>query len=197
MALRDTIIVESLKLFSLKGFLGTTIDDILQASKSSKGGFYNHFKSKEELFFEVLKEARKIWRERNLCGLSQTARPLANIKLFLENFRDNYLKDSENFPGGCIFIKLLVELKDQRPHLAEEISRGFSGMKGMIRRYLKHAQELDELKSDADIEAMTEMIFNGMLGATITYNVDRADENVDTTFKYIIGYLTSCETVEH
>lgn len=194
MALKDRIIVESLKLFSLKGFLGTTIDDILKASNSSKGGFYNHFKSKEELFYEVLKEGRKIWRERNLTGLNQTASPLANIKLFLENFRDYYLKDSENFPGGCIFITLLVELKDQRPHLAKEISRGFTGMKGMIRRYLSHAQDLGELQKDVDIEAMTEMIFNGMLGATITYNVDRTDKNVDTTFNFLISYLTNSGT---
>jgi TetR/AcrR family transcriptional repressor of nem operon len=194
MALKDRIIVESLKLFSLKGFLGTTIDDILKASNSSKGGFYNHFKSKEELFYEVLKEGRKIWRERNLTGLSQTASPLANIKLFLENFRDYYLKDSENFPGGCIFITLLVELKDQRPHLAKEISRGFTGMKGMIRRYLSNAQDLGELQKDVEIEAMTEMIFNGMLGATITYNVDRTDNNVDTTFNFLISYLTNSGT---
>lgn len=194
MALKDRIIVESLKLFSLKGFLGTTIDDILKASNSSKGGFYNHFKSKEDLFYEVLKEGRKIWRERNLTGLSQSASPLANIKLFLENFRDYYLKDSENFPGGCIFITLLVELKDQRPHLAKEISRGFTGMKGMIRRYLSHAQDLGELQKDVDLEAMTEMIFNGMLGATITYNVDRTDKNVDTTFNFLISYLSSSGT---
>lgn len=195
MALKDKIIVESLKLFSLRGFMGTTIDDILKASNASKGGFYNHFKSKEDLFFEVLKEGRRIWRQRNLVGLSQTAPPLANIRLFLENFRDRYLKDAENFPGGCIFITLLVELKDQRPHLAEEINRGFTGMKGMIRRYLGYAQELGELKQDVDVEAMTEMIFNGMLGATITYNVDRTDINVDTTFNFLISYLADSQTI--
>ncbi len=38
MDLKETIIVESLKLFSLNGFLSTSIKDILGASGASKGG---------------------------------------------------------------------------------------------------------------------------------------------------------------
>ena len=53
MNLKEKIIHESLKLFSLKGFLGTSIHDILEAADTSKGGFYNHFASKEDLFFNV------------------------------------------------------------------------------------------------------------------------------------------------
>jgi TetR/AcrR family transcriptional repressor of nem operon len=193
MQLKDKIIHESLRLFSLKGFSSTTIDDILRAAGSSKGGFYNHFKNKEDLFSQVLKEARTIWRQRNLAGLDQNRKPVANLKLFLENFRDYYLKDSENFPGGCIFITLLVELKDQNPHLAEEINKGFIGMRNMMLRYLKLAQDAGEMKKNIDIEAMTAIIFSGMLGATIIYNADRSEVNVNRTIGYIIDYVESME----
>lgn len=96
--LKKKIIHESLKLFSLKGFLSTSMRQILDAAGTSKGGFYNHFKSKEELFFQVLDEARNIWREKNLSGLDEIENPIGKIKRFLENFRDLYLKDAENFP---------------------------------------------------------------------------------------------------
>jgi TetR/AcrR family transcriptional repressor of nem operon len=193
MALKDQIIHEALRLYSLKGYLGTTIDDILKATNSSKGGFYNHFKSKEDLFHHVLKEARNIWRQRNLTGLKPDSPPIDNMKHFLENFRDFYLKDSENFPGGCIFITLLIELRDQHPHLAKEIIRGFSGMKGLIQRYLQQAREAGELKDEVDIEAMTEMIFHGMLGATITYNSGVPGENGDKAINHIIDYIKQTE----
>ncbi len=75
MNLKDTIVHESLKLFSLNGFSSTSIQDILSAANTSKGGFYNHFSSKEDLFFQVLDEARKIWRERNLHGLDEINEP--------------------------------------------------------------------------------------------------------------------------
>jgi AcrR family transcriptional regulator len=81
--LRERIIHESLRLFSLKGFLGTSVDDILQAANTSKGGFYNHFPSKEALFFEVLDEARRIWRERCLLGLDEIQSPVGKIEKLL------------------------------------------------------------------------------------------------------------------
>ena len=98
MSLKNKIIHESLKLFSLKGFESTSLHDILTASKASKGGFYNHFASKEDLFYEVLQEAGKIWRKRNLAGLDAIKEPTQKIKKLLENFRDQYLLDSSNFP---------------------------------------------------------------------------------------------------
>jgi TetR/AcrR family transcriptional regulator, transcriptional repressor for nem operon len=189
MTLKENIIHEALRLYSLKGFLGTTIDDILTASKASKGGFYNHFKSKEDLFHHVLKEARGIWRQRNLTGLGEDRRPIENVIRFLENFRDDYLEDSENFPGGCIFIRLLIELKDQSPHLAKEIQQGFLGLKEMIHRYLSLALDAGELRKNVDVVALTEIIFHGTLGATITHNAGGSDSSGNASIDYLIDYI--------
>ena len=90
MDLKGKIIHESLKLFSLKGFLSTSIHDILEASNTSKGGFYNHFGSKEALFFDVLREAQKIWREKNLEGLDRIEKPTEKVKKLLGNYRERY-----------------------------------------------------------------------------------------------------------
>lgn len=193
MTLKEKIIHESLRLFSLKGFLGTTIDDILRATGSSKGGFYNHFKNKEDLFFQVLEEARSIWRQRNLTGLGDNQGPIDNVKLFLANFRDQYLRDLENFPGGCIFITLLIELKEQNPLLAAEINKGFIGMKAMLLRYLNQALERGEIKANLDTEAVAGMIFNGILGTTITYNADKSEENLNRAMGYIFAYVEDLE----
>ena len=87
MNLKETIVHESLKLFSLKGFVSTSILDIITVANTSKGGFYNHFSSKEDLFYQALDEARNIWRERNLYGLDEVNEPIGKIKKLLENHR--------------------------------------------------------------------------------------------------------------
>ena len=46
---------------------------------------------------------------------------------FLENYKDRYLIDSDNFPGGCIFITFSVELDDQSHHLCEKVNEGVVG----------------------------------------------------------------------
>ena len=90
MTLKEKIIQDSSKLFSSKGFSSTSINEILEVVGASKGGLYNHFKTKEELFSAVLSESRKIWREKNLAGLDEIENPLERIKKLLENYRDRY-----------------------------------------------------------------------------------------------------------
>ncbi len=189
MNLKETIIHESLKLFSLKGFLSTSIRDILLAANTSKGGFYNHFTSKEDLFFQVLDEARGIWREKNLWNLAELEYPLEKIIKLLENYKDRYLKDADNFPGGCFFITLSVELNDQRPHLAKEIEKGFIGLKKMFKRLLDQAKASGQLITDVDTEIVTEMIFNSMLGASVSYGANKSKAGLDKSVSSITDYL--------
>ena len=189
MNLKEKIVHESLKLFSLKGFLSTSIHDILRAANTSKGGFYNHFASKEELFFQALDEARIIWREKNLAGLDEIENPIGKIKQFLENFRDLYLKDADNFPGGCIFITFSVELNDQRPHLSREVHKGFIGLKSMLKRLLDEGKKLGKLSGDVNTIAVTEMLFAAMLGATVMYGMDKSTVNLDRSIGSLIDYL--------
>jgi len=189
MSLKDKIIHESLKLFSLKGFLSTSIHDIIEAAHTSKGGFYNHFSSKEDLFFQVLDEARKIWRERNLLGLDSTEFAVDKIKMLLENYKDRYLRDADNFPGGCVFITLAVELSDQRPHLSKEIEKGFTGLKNMIQRFLDQGKQSGEIGKDVNTEAITEMLFNSMLGASVTFSANKSTAGLDKSVNALIDYL--------
>ena len=189
MNLKEKIIHESLKLFSLKGFLSTSLQDILEAAHTSKGGFYNHFGSKEYLFLAVLSKAQKIWRERNLTDLDEIDSPLNKIKKLLENYRDKYLKDAENFPGGCIFVTLSVELDDQRPHLSQEINKGFAGFREMLKGLLDQGKEAGELKQEEDTGALAEMIFSGMLGASVLYGTQKSVTSLDQSLNSLIKYI--------
>ncbi len=189
MILKEKIIHESLKLFSLKGFTSTSIQDILAAANTSKGGFYNHFSSKEDLFYQVLDEARKIWRDRNLSGLKQAESSLERVTLLLRNYKDRYLKDADNFPGGCVFITLSVELSDQIPHLSKEIEKGFIGLKNLYKRFLDEGKHSGELDKNVDTDAITEMIFNSMLGASVIYNANKSTAGLDKSVNSLIEYL--------
>lgn len=120
---KETIIHEAQKLFSLNGYLNTGINEIIEAAGTSKGGFYNHFASKEELFHEVLDVSQKIWRQKVLSSISDIQSPTQKIIQILNNYCNKYLKDAENFPGGCIFITFSVELDDTRHHLVKKSTR--------------------------------------------------------------------------
>ena len=190
-ALKEKIIRESLKLFSLKGFLSTSIHDIMKETRASKGGLYNHFRSKDDIFFAVLSEAKKIWRQKNLAGLDQIEKPVAKVKKLLENYRDRYLKDKKTIPGGCIFVTLSVELDDQNATFSRELSEGFVRLKAMIKRLLDQGKSSGELGADVNTEAVTEMIFSGMLGASVIYGTEKSSKGLNRCINALIDYLDS------
>ena len=189
MPLKENIIYEAMKLFSLKGYMNTGVNEIIDAVGSSKGGFYNHFASKEELFYEVLRQAQKMWRDRVLHGLKEVQSPLEKVIKILENYRDRYLKDGKNFPGGCIFITFSVELDDQHPQLMQEVNKGFEGLKNMLKRFLEDAKKLGELKQEVNTNRVTEMIFSGMIGSSVLFGVEKSTVILDRSINALVDYL--------
>ena len=189
MPLKEDIIYEAMKLFSLKGYMNTGVSEIIEAVGSSKGGFYNHFTSKEELFHEALHQAQKMWRDRVLDGLNELESPLEKVIRILENYRDQYLKDGENFPGGCIFITFSVELDDQHPQLMQEVNKGFVGLKNMLKMYLEEAKELGELNQNVNTNRLTEMIFSGMIGSSVLFGVEKSTVILDRSINALVDYL--------
>jgi hypothetical protein len=134
-------------------------------------------------------EARRIWRKRNLSGLNEFKESTGKLRKLLENFRDQYLLDANNFPGGCIFITFVVELGDQRPHLSEEVHKGFIGLKSMINRLLEEGRQSGELRNGVELNNVTEILFNGMLGASVSYNANKSAEGLEKSINSLIGYL--------
>jgi len=192
--LKEKIIIESIGPFSAKGFLNTSINDVMKASGTSKGGLYNHFRNKGELFSAVLEESRKRWREINLAGLDGIDSPIGKIIRILENYRDRYLAGSSDVPGGCIFVRVSLEssdLADQWPEIAREISEGFDRFKVMIRRYLDQAKNTGEIEAGVDTAEAADMVFSAMMGASVMYNMDKSGENLNGNITSIIRFVDS------
>jgi hypothetical protein len=86
---------------------------------------------------------------------------------------------------------LSVELDDQRPDFSREIHEGFVRLKAMIKRLLDQEKESGELKADVDTAAVTEMVFSGMLGASVIYGTEKSSLNLDRCINALINYIGS------
>jgi TetR/AcrR family transcriptional repressor of nem operon len=56
------ILDHAARLFRLRGYEATTIDDVMLAAGMTRGAFYAHFKSKDDLFAEVLRTSHGLLR---------------------------------------------------------------------------------------------------------------------------------------
>ncbi len=65
-SLKDRIVDQAMDLFRRRGYKSVTVDEIIEAAGTSKGGFYYYFKSKEELllyWLPLVEEVYEKWYE--------------------------------------------------------------------------------------------------------------------------------------
>lgn len=64
---RERILTEANRLFAKKGYFATSVQEIVKESQISKGSFYNHFKSKEELAIHLFRQKQEQLWERMMA----------------------------------------------------------------------------------------------------------------------------------
>ena len=75
---RAEILDHAARLFRLRGYAGTNIDDIMLAAGLTRGAFYAHFTSKDDLFAEVVRAGH------GLLGRLRDGEPAAVLKAYLD-----------------------------------------------------------------------------------------------------------------
>jgi TetR/AcrR family transcriptional regulator, transcriptional repressor for nem operon len=103
---RRRIVGAAAQLFNRKGFEAVTIGDIMTEAGLTHGGFYRHFKSKDELYAEAVRhflrqEARPRWQKGPGGGRGRD-QPFAKLVLDAYLSRDHL----EDVGGSCPLIAL-------------------------------------------------------------------------------------------
>jgi TetR/AcrR family transcriptional regulator, transcriptional repressor for nem operon len=75
---RAEILDHAARLFRLRGHAGTNIDDIMLAAGLTRGAFYAHFTSKDDLFAETIRTGQ------GLLGQLRGGEPPAALKAYLD-----------------------------------------------------------------------------------------------------------------
>ncbi len=185
---RQNIIAKSLRLFCVKGYYNTSINDILEATGLTKGGFYGHFSRKEALWYAVYDEAMRIWREVVFEGVPAATDPLERIQIFIENDIKNKL-GNQVFEGGCFFHSMLVELSGQSASMSSHLMRGFDQLAGLLRAWLKQADQQGRLKENLNFNAIARYLIVALNGAAALHVCNRDPAILDQTVNELRFYI--------
>lgn len=53
LTVKERVVEAALDLFQEKGYHGVSVEELVEHAETSKGGFYHHFKSKDDLLYEI------------------------------------------------------------------------------------------------------------------------------------------------
>jgi TetR/AcrR family transcriptional repressor of nem operon len=109
---RERILAAAEPMVLQQGFAGTSLDDILSATGLTKGAFFHHFKSKNDLARALVERyARNDYElferfARQADALSDD--PLDALFIFLRLFED-FINGLSQPPAGCVFAAYTYE----------------------------------------------------------------------------------------
>ena len=115
---RQLIIEKAAPIFNKKGIAGTSISDIMEATKLAKGGVYGNFDSKDEICMEAF-----LYLTKSLsAAITQTIEEhtTAKDKLFalLDFYRERLFKSNR---GGCPILNFGTEADDTNPLISQKV----------------------------------------------------------------------------
>jgi AcrR family transcriptional regulator len=159
---RARIIAEATRLFVRKGYSGTSITDLAEAVEVTKGALYHHFQNKEAIFFAVIDEIRRTWRNvvaRQVVGSRDALEQLE--RLFDQQAR--FLEKNESF---CLVLNGLVsEREGVDPSQIEAVHEVYSELTRFIEAIIARGQKTLQIRADLDAR-LTALTVVGMLRGT-------------------------------
>jgi AcrR family transcriptional regulator len=127
---RERILDQAYRLAARDGLEGLSLSALANEIGMSKSGLFAHFKSKESLQLELLKQAQVQFEAFVWKGALKAARGEPRIKKLFELWLE--WADSPDLPGGCLFMAASIELDDHagapRDLLVKEQKRNLSSV---------------------------------------------------------------------
>src|SRR6266481_4366878 len=117
---RGRILQAAARLFALKGYHDTKLDEVLDTAQVTKGAFFHHFRDREDLGFAVLD--RHMDQRRQLLDAIQ-----------------EMVRRREGRKGGCIIGNLSTALSDCHDGFRKRLAECFDEMAQEFRPHLEAA----------------------------------------------------------
>lgn len=165
---RQFIIEQSATIINRKGVAGTSISDLMEATKLAKGGIYGNFESKEEICVEAFDYLTgKVSSGLNSVISQQTT---AREKLFalLDFYRDR-LATSDT--GGCPLLNFGTEADDTNPDLKQRVAKAIKASQQRMARLVEEGQARGEFNKNIDAGLFAVKMFTMIEGAIFTSRV--------------------------
>jgi len=140
---REKVLEEAARLFALKGFHDTKLDEVQKAAQVTTGAFFHHFGGKEDLGFAVIdrhmENRRQLLEEiEKTLPLPNEADPLQRVFLRLDAIQE-MVRRREHGKGGCIIGNLSTALSDCHDGYRKRLAECFDEMAREFRPHLDAA----------------------------------------------------------
>lgn len=177
------------QIFRANGYHATGIQEILKASKISKGTFYNYFKSKEDFSLQVIELYGEYMTGYITKALeNEIFTPIIRLRNMYMGLFDHAQKEACS--KGCLVYNFSYEVAGQNTKIANALNVQFNNWLDVIEKCIDEAIKLKEIRTKSTSRELAELIhtsFNGMFGRVkMMKSTKEMEKNINFLFELII-----------
>jgi len=134
-------------IYNEKGISGVSIDDVLAATKLTKGCLYGHFENKDDLSAQVVDLMLKKITDKMYMAVADKKTAKAKIFAFLDFYKnpiDTYIS------GGCPIFNTAVDADDNYPVIKQKVAAIFRAGQEDLTNVLREGIEGGEFSTNLD-----------------------------------------------
>src|SRR5213594_4648908 len=184
---RKQLMVAAIDCFARLGYQGTTIARIARDAGVTKGAVYYHFRDKEELLFEAVKDRIGGFEQHVLEKVTPTPDALTRLREVVDAcFFHATVSNHRRF-----IITLLIEALDTNPRLSAEFRNILRRMRVFLAGMVRRGQQRGTLRTGVSPEAAAAVIAGGIMGAEIQHYQDREQVDLRATLDTLVEQLAA------
>jgi TetR/AcrR family transcriptional regulator, transcriptional repressor for nem operon len=178
---RQFIIEKAAPIFNTKGIAATSMSDIMEATKLSKGSMYVHFESKEVLACAAVDHNVKVLTAKLQAALSKSKTSKEQLFAYIDFF-GNPLQSP--LIGGCPILNFGTEADDTNPIVKEKVNNAIRTaqqlLTGITEKGIANGEFKTDLKPADFATVMFAMLEGGHLMSRMSGNNDKMEVIVKT-----------------
>ena len=186
MSTKEIILEKSFQLFLEKGYKEVSLNEILKECGVSKGAFYHHYKSKDELYVKVLD--RFFFSYFSKQDVDYTDNTLKNkITYFIDTFLHPYREIATllNQKHVSAYFRFLFQAVNTFPEIRARVNRHFYTKGYYIYQVINIAKQNNEIKECIDSKLVSRQILSTIIGVLVLEGINDI-ANIELRFKEIV-----------
>lgn len=180
---KQFIIEKTAPIFNMKGYAGTSLNDIMNATGLTKGSIYGNFENKDEVALAAFDYNFQCVVQYIGKKMETRTSIIDKLLVYPETYR-NFLKLSF-LNSGCPITNTSTEADDTHPLLKIKATNAINFWRSSIANQLKLGIKNNELKSDININEFVSVLVSLIQGSVMHAKVTGTISSLNASMNFL------------
>ncbi len=184
---RNQVLQNATEVFHRKGYNGTSMQDLVDATSLNRSSIYNSFGSKLQMFMEVLSFYQSTNKDQMSKELVHAHNSVDTLKSIFQMYLDDILTDRDK--KGCLIVNCKSEMTNQEPIIKSFMEKNQEQTIAMLEDVVHNGQMEKVFNEEQTASQYALYLYSSIQGLRMTGILNNNEEDLKDLIDTILKVL--------